>query len=50
MGEHVIRRMLSNIHFVIIEGVHGEMVGSVWWLCMSIDGLVEMGGQEGTMV
>jgi hypothetical protein len=50
MGEHVIRGMLSNVHFVIIEGVHGEMVGRVWWLCMSVDGLVKMGGQEGTMV
>jgi len=47
MGEHVIRGMLSNVHFVIIEGMHGEMVGRV---CMSVDGLVEMGGQEGTMV
>jgi hypothetical protein len=50
MGEHFIRGMLSNVHFVIIEGIHGEMVGRVWWWCMIVDGLVEMGGQEGTMV
>ena len=42
MGEHLIRGMLSDVHFVIIEGMH-EVVSRVWW-CMRVDGLVEMGG------
>lgn len=48
VGEHFIRGMLSDVHFVIIEGMH-EVVSRVWW-CMGVDRLVEMGGQEGTMV
>lgn len=47
MGENVVGRVLSDVHFVIVERVHGDIsrVG-----CMVINGLVEMGGQESAMV
>jgi len=48
MGEHVVGWMLGDVHFVIVEGVHGKVVGRVGW--MVIHGLVEMGGQESAMV
>ena len=42
MGEDVIWGMLSDVHFISIEGMHGEVIGRM--LCMRINGLVEMGG------
>jgi hypothetical protein len=39
MGEHVIWGMLGDIHFIIIESMHGEVIGRM--LC---DRLIEMGG------
>ena len=48
MGENVVGRVLSDVHFVIVEGVDGEVIGRVRW--MVINGLVEMGGQESAMI
>lgn len=48
MGENVVRGVLSDIHFVIVKRVHGEVISRVRWVV--INGLVEMGGQESTMV
>lgn len=48
MGENVVGRMLSDVHFVIVEGVHGEVISRVRW--MVINGLVKVGGQECTVV
>jgi hypothetical protein len=48
MGEHVVGRVFSNVHFVVVERVHGKMVSRVGW--MVIHGLVKVGGQEGAMV
>jgi hypothetical protein len=48
MGEHVVGRVLSNVHFVVVERVHGKMVSRVGW--MVIQGLVKMGGQESAIV
>jgi hypothetical protein len=42
MGENVVGRVLSDVHFVIVEGVHGEVMSRVRW--MVIKGLVEVGG------
>jgi hypothetical protein len=47
MGENVVGRMLSDVHFVIVEGVHGEVISRVR---LVINGLVEVGGQESTVV
>lgn len=47
MGEHVVG-MVSNVHFVVVERVHGEVVSRVGW--MVIHGLVEGGWQESAMV
>jgi hypothetical protein len=41
MGKDVIWGMLSDVHFIVIEGMNGEVIGGM--LCM-INGLVEMGG------
>jgi len=48
MGEHVVGRVLSNVHFVVVERVHGKVVSRVGW--MVIHGLVKVGGQESAMV
>ena len=48
MGEHVVGRVVSNVHFVVVERVHGEVVSRVRWVV--IHGLVEVGGQESAMV
>jgi hypothetical protein len=42
MGEHLVGGMLSDVHFIIIEGMHREGIGRV--RCMGVDGLIEMGG------
>jgi len=46
--EHVVGRVLSNVHFVVVEGVHGKVASRVGW--MVINGTVEVGGQEGALV
>lgn len=47
--EHVVGRvLLSNVHFIVVERVHGNMVSRVRW--MVIHGLVKVGGQEIAMV
>lgn len=48
MGEHVVGLVLSYVHFVIVERVHGKVVSRVGW--MVIQGLVKVGGQESAMV
>jgi hypothetical protein len=49
MGKHVVGRLLSsNVHFVVVERVHGKVVSRVGWVV--IHGLVKMGGQESAMV
>ena len=48
MGEHVVGGVLSNVHFVVVEWVHGKVVSRVRW--MVIHGLVKVGGQESAMV
>jgi hypothetical protein len=48
MGEHVVGRVVSNVHFVAVEMVHGKVVSRVGW--MVIHGLVKVGGQESAMV
>jgi hypothetical protein len=48
MGEHVVGRVLSNVHFVVVKRVHGKVVSRVGW--MVIHGLVEMGWQESAIV
>jgi hypothetical protein len=48
MGEHVVGRVLSTVHFVVVERVHGKVVSRVGW--MVIHGLVVVGGQESAMV
>ncbi len=48
MGEHVVGRVLGNVHFVVVERVHGKVVSRVRWVV--IHGLVEVGGQESAMV
>jgi hypothetical protein len=46
--ENVVGGVLSDVHFVIFKGVHGEVIGRMRWVV--INGLVEMGRQESTMV
>jgi hypothetical protein len=46
--ENVVGRMLSDVHFVIVEGVHGEVISRVRWVV--INGLVKLGRQERTVV
>jgi hypothetical protein len=48
MGEHVVGRVVSNLHFVVVERVHGKVVSRVRWVV--VHGLVEVGGQESAMV
>lgn len=48
MGEDVVGGMLSDVHFVIVKRVHGNVISRVGWVV--IKGLLEMGGQEITMV
>ena len=48
MGEHVVGRVVSNIHFVVIERLHGKVISSVRWKV--IRGLVKVGGQESAVV
>jgi hypothetical protein len=48
MGKHVVGRVLSNVHFVVVEGVNGKVVSRV--RRMAIHGLVKVGGQEGAVV
>jgi hypothetical protein len=48
MGEHVVGRVLSNVHFVVVERMDGKMVSRVRW--MVIQELVKVGGQESAMV
>jgi len=48
MGEDVVGRVLSNVHFVVVERVDGKVVSRVGW--MVIHGLVKVGGQEGAIV
>ena len=47
MGEHVVGRMLSDVHFVVVERVHGKVVSRVGWV---VHGLIIVGGQESAMV
>ena len=48
MGEHVVGRVVSNVHFVVVEMVHGKVVSRVGWIV--IHGVVKVGGQESAMV
>lgn len=48
MGEDVVGRVLSNVHFVVVERVDGKVVSRVGW--MVIHGLVKVGGQESAIV
>ncbi len=48
MGEHVVGRVLSNVHFVVFERVHGKVVSRVRWVV--IHGLVKVGGHESAIV
>jgi len=47
MGEHVVGRVLSDVHFVVVERVYGKVVSRVRWV---VHGLVEVGWQESAMV
>lgn len=47
MGEHIVGRVVSNVHFVVVKRVHGKVVSRVGWIV--IHGLVVVGGQEGAM-
>jgi len=41
MGEHVIWGVVSYVHFVVVKGMHGEVIGRVRW--MGINRLVKVG-------
>jgi hypothetical protein len=41
MREHVIWGVVSDVHFVVVEGMNGEVIGRMGW--MGINRLVKVG-------